>query len=145
MRDALTQMAAAGIPSVGEVHDVRVRSSNGAEFVNFHCLVDPMLPVAEVHEKVDTLERALRQRFPTIKRVIGHAEPARQASPVERFPIKWNWKALYFSITGHFLTENRCPLFRKMLQSHTPTQPASLVSAFYGCGGRKPVFSMMAA
>jgi divalent metal cation (Fe/Co/Zn/Cd) transporter len=28
-----------------------------------------------MHEKVDEVERALRQRFPSIKRVIGHAEP----------------------------------------------------------------------
>ena len=30
-----------------------------------------------VHEKVDDVERALRRKFPTIKRVIGHAEPRR--------------------------------------------------------------------
>jgi divalent metal cation (Fe/Co/Zn/Cd) transporter len=34
------------------------------------------MKVAEVHDKVDEVERALRQRFPSIKRVIGHAEPA---------------------------------------------------------------------
>jgi hypothetical protein len=28
-----------------------------------------------MHEKVDDVERALRLRFPSIKRVIGHAEP----------------------------------------------------------------------
>jgi hypothetical protein len=33
--------------------------------------------VQVVHEKVDELERALRQRSPSIKRVIGHAEPHR--------------------------------------------------------------------
>ena len=38
--------------------------------------VDPALHVADVHEQVDDVERALRLRFPTIKRVIGHAEPA---------------------------------------------------------------------
>jgi hypothetical protein len=31
--------------------------------------------VREVHERVDDVERALRQQFPAIKRVIGHAEP----------------------------------------------------------------------
>jgi hypothetical protein len=36
--------------------------------------------VANVHEKVDEVERALRLRFPPIKRVIGHAEPTSQAS-----------------------------------------------------------------
>jgi hypothetical protein len=35
------------------------------------------LSVSEVHDRVDGLERALRERFPTIKRVIGHAEPRR--------------------------------------------------------------------
>ena len=44
-------------------------------FVNFHCLVDPALTVQAVHEKVDEVERALRRRSPSIKRVIGHAEP----------------------------------------------------------------------
>jgi cation diffusion facilitator family transporter len=80
VRDALTDITA-GIGSVGEVHDIRVRRSDGAEIVNFHCLVDPMLSVAEVHEKVDAVERALRRRFPSIKRVISHAEPQRPTRP----------------------------------------------------------------
>ena len=78
VRDALTGIAAK-CASVGEVHDVRVRSSDGAEIVNFHCLADPLLTVAETHERVDELERALRARFSSIKRVIGHAEPRRSA------------------------------------------------------------------
>jgi cation diffusion facilitator family transporter len=78
MRDALTEIAAR-FAAVGEVHDVRVRDSDGGEIVNFHCQVDPLLSVAEVHERVDDVERALRERFPSIKRVIGHAEPRRAA------------------------------------------------------------------
>jgi hypothetical protein len=31
--------------------------------------------VQAVHENVDAVERALRQRMPEIKRVIGHTEP----------------------------------------------------------------------
>ncbi len=54
---------------------MRVRETAEGEIVNFHCRVDPMLTVQDVHEKVDEVERALRQKFPTIKRVIGHAEP----------------------------------------------------------------------
>jgi divalent metal cation (Fe/Co/Zn/Cd) transporter len=57
------------------VHDVRVREADDGEIVNFHCRVDPALTVHEVHEKVDEVERALRRRWPRIKRVIGHAEP----------------------------------------------------------------------
>jgi cation diffusion facilitator family transporter len=76
VRNALTEIAAT-FAAVGEVHDVRVRRCDGAEIVNFHCQVDPLLTVAEVHERVDDVERALRERFPSIKRVIGHAEPRR--------------------------------------------------------------------
>jgi cation diffusion facilitator family transporter len=75
VRDALTEIATK-VDFVGEIHDVRVREADGGEIVNFHCLVDPALAVADVHEKVDEVERALRLRFPSIKRVIGHAEPA---------------------------------------------------------------------
>ncbi len=74
VRDALTAITA-HIPFVDQIHDVRVRETAEGEIVNFHCRVDPMLTVREVHEKVDDVERALRQTFPTIKRVIGHAEP----------------------------------------------------------------------
>jgi hypothetical protein len=31
--------------------------------------------VIKVHENVDEIERALRSAFPTVKRVISHAEP----------------------------------------------------------------------
>jgi cation diffusion facilitator family transporter len=76
VRDALIEIAASSA-AVCDVHDVRVRQTNGAEIVNFHCQVDPALTVAQVHERVDDVERALRERFPTVKRVIGHAEPRR--------------------------------------------------------------------
>jgi cation diffusion facilitator family transporter len=66
-----------GIPSLGEVHDVRVRDTADGEIVNFHCRADPALSVRAVHDLVDGIERSLRQRFPTILRVIGHAEPRR--------------------------------------------------------------------
>jgi cation diffusion facilitator family transporter len=75
VRDALTEIATK-VDLVGAIHDVRVRAADDGEIVNFHCLVDPALKVADVHDKVDEVERALRQRFPSIKRAIGHAEPA---------------------------------------------------------------------
>jgi divalent metal cation (Fe/Co/Zn/Cd) transporter len=52
-----------------------VRETAEGEIVNFHCRVDPALTVREAHEKVDEVERGLRRRWPSIKRVIGHAEP----------------------------------------------------------------------
>src|SRR6202167_2890566 len=76
VREALATLAAE-IPDLGEVHDVRVRETADGEIVNFHCWVDPALSVSAVHDMVDALERRLRRRFPTIQRVIGHAEPRR--------------------------------------------------------------------
>jgi cation diffusion facilitator family transporter len=73
---ALAELAAQG-RGLGGVHNVRVRETDDGEIVNFHCRVDPELGVQAVHEKVDALERALRARSPSIKRVIGHAEPMR--------------------------------------------------------------------
>ena len=73
---ALTEIAAE-TRVICDVHDVRVRETDEGEIVNFHCRVDPSLTVQAVHEKVDALERALRERSPSIKRVIGHAEPMR--------------------------------------------------------------------
>jgi cation diffusion facilitator family transporter len=76
VREALATLAAE-IPDLAEVHDVRVREVADGEIVNFHCSVNPALSVATVHDVVDALERRLRRRFPTIRRVIGHAEPRR--------------------------------------------------------------------
>ena len=82
---ALSELAAGG-GAILDVHDVRVRETDDGEIVNFHCRVDPALSVQSVHEKVDMLERALRERSPSIKRVIGHAEPMRSSSvlPIPR-------------------------------------------------------------
>lgn len=74
VRAALTTIAA-NSAFVGQIHDVRVRETADGEIVNFHCRVDPVLAVNDVHERVDSVERALKQMFPSIKRVIGHAEP----------------------------------------------------------------------
>ena len=63
--------------AVHDIHDVRVRETDDGEIVNFHCRVDPALSVRAVHEKVDEVERDLQRRSPSIKRVVGHAEPAK--------------------------------------------------------------------
>jgi cation diffusion facilitator family transporter len=76
VRETLAALAAE-ITHLGEVHDVRVRETADGEIVNFHCGVDQSLSVSAVHDLVDALERRLRRRFPTIQRVVGHAEPRR--------------------------------------------------------------------
>ena len=60
-----------------DVHDVRVRETKAGLVVNYHCLVDPTLPVDTVHAHVDTLDRKVRQDCGTIARIVGHAEPVK--------------------------------------------------------------------
>jgi divalent metal cation (Fe/Co/Zn/Cd) transporter len=61
--------------AIHDIHNVRVRDTDAGEIVNFHCRAAPQMSVIKVHENVDEIERALRRAFPTIKRVISHAEP----------------------------------------------------------------------
>jgi cation diffusion facilitator family transporter len=76
VREALNTLTAP-LSSIGQVHDVRVRETADGEIVNFHCYLDPALTVHDAHERVDEVERGVRRRFATLKRVIGHAEPRR--------------------------------------------------------------------
>lgn len=73
---ALTELAAKG-GAIHDVHNVRVRNTEAGEIVNFHCRATPSMTVSAVHENVDEIERALRRAYPTVKRVISHAEPER--------------------------------------------------------------------
>ena len=67
----------AGNSAIHDIHNVRVRDTDAGEIVNFHCRAAPSMSVIKVHENVDEIERALRRAFPSIKRVISHAEPPR--------------------------------------------------------------------
>src|SRR3954464_13965559 len=75
IKAALSRFAANG--AIHDIHNVRVRYTDAGEIVNFHCRAAPSMSVIKVHENVDEIERALRSAFPTIKRVISHAEPTR--------------------------------------------------------------------
>jgi divalent metal cation (Fe/Co/Zn/Cd) transporter len=70
---ALSRFAADG--AIHDIHNVRVRDTEAGEIVNFHCRAAPSMSVIKVHENVDAIERALRRAYPTVKRVISHAEP----------------------------------------------------------------------
>ena len=76
VQSALSELAAQD-RALRNIHNVRVRETDDGEIVNFHCRVDPGMSVQTAHEKVDALERALREHSSLIKRVIGHAEPIR--------------------------------------------------------------------
>jgi cation diffusion facilitator family transporter len=75
IKAALARFAANG--AIHDIHNVRVRDTDAGEIVNFHCRAAPSMSVIKVHENVDEIERALRRAFPSIKRVISHAEPPR--------------------------------------------------------------------
>ena len=78
--EASLAAAAAAQGRLREIHNVRVRETSGGVIVLFHCRVDPATPVETVHDAVDALERSVRRAFPEARRVIGHAEPARDAA-----------------------------------------------------------------
>lgn len=73
IKAALSRFAADG--AIHDIHNVRVRDTDAGEIVNFHCRAAPSMSVIKVHQNVDEIERALRRAFPTVKRVISHAEP----------------------------------------------------------------------
>ena len=73
IKTALARFATDG--AIHDIHSVRVRNTDAGEIVNFHCRAAPSMSVIKVHENVDAIERALRRAFPTVKRVISHAEP----------------------------------------------------------------------
>jgi cation diffusion facilitator family transporter len=73
IKTALSRFAADS--AIHDIHNVRVRDTDAGEIVNFHCRAAPSMSVIKVHENVDAIERALRRAFPTVKRVISHAEP----------------------------------------------------------------------
>jgi cation diffusion facilitator family transporter len=73
IKTALSRFAANG--AIHDIHSVRVRNTDAGEIVNFHCRAAPSMSVIKVHENVDEIEHALRRAFPTVKRVISHAEP----------------------------------------------------------------------
>jgi cation diffusion facilitator family transporter len=75
--EASLEEAAAAQGRLRDIHDVRVRETPDGVTVLFHCRVDPATPVETVHDAVDSVERSVREAFPEARRVVGHAEPAR--------------------------------------------------------------------
>lgn len=66
----------AGLQSkLADLHNIRVRRTEHGLFVHYHCRFPPEDLVEAAHDAVDDIEHRLRERFPAIRRVIGHAEP----------------------------------------------------------------------
>jgi divalent metal cation (Fe/Co/Zn/Cd) transporter len=80
--DALRK-GAEGSNLIWEIHDVRVRECARGLIVNYHCRASGELTVAAVHEHMDEIERRVREAYPRIIRIVGHAD-VRQCSRDKR-------------------------------------------------------------
>jgi cation diffusion facilitator family transporter len=70
---------AASTAKLADLHNVRVRETEGGLFVHYHCRFDPGEAVERVHAAIDRIDHALRQAIPEVHRVIAHAEPQDKA------------------------------------------------------------------
>lgn len=73
---AILQSGLENTQSLHNVHHLRVRETSCGLVVNYHCYARADLDVTTVHAEVDILERLLRNEYPQVARVVGHAEPA---------------------------------------------------------------------
>ena len=62
-------------PRLSGIHNIRIRENDQGLFVHYHCRFQPSEPIDDVHKVVDQIENGLQAKFPTIRRVIAHAEP----------------------------------------------------------------------
>jgi ferrous-iron efflux pump FieF len=66
--------AAARLPALTGLHDLRTRSSGTQDFVQFHVWVAPDMTVAEAHRITEAAEIALRAEFPDTE-ILIHLDP----------------------------------------------------------------------
>ena len=64
------------IDGVYGCHKVRSRGHQDHVHVDLHIHLDPMLPLLEAHAKTHQVMEAIRERFPEVKDVVIHTEPA---------------------------------------------------------------------
>jgi divalent metal cation (Fe/Co/Zn/Cd) transporter len=67
--------AAAAVPEVREVHNVRVMRVGSAYEVSLHVKLPRELSLAEAHDVIERLEAAVRAAVPELKDVHTHIEP----------------------------------------------------------------------
>lgn len=72
---ALLMALAKKHPRLSGIHNIRIRENDQGLFVHYHCRFQPSEPIDDVHIVVDQIENGLQAKFPTIRRVIAHAEP----------------------------------------------------------------------
>jgi len=62
-------------PRLTDIHNIRIRQTDQGLFIHYHCRFAPEETVDNVHSMLDQIENDLQGKFPTIRRVIAHAEP----------------------------------------------------------------------
>lgn len=67
--------AVLAVPGVQNAHRIRTRGTEGEVYADLHVLVAPDMTVAAAHDLADTVEQALRARFPAVVDVLVHIEP----------------------------------------------------------------------
>jgi cation diffusion facilitator family transporter len=77
---SLTQSTA----KLADLHNIRVRETDGGLFVHYHCRFEPSESIERVHAAIDRIDHALREAVPGVQRVIAHAEPQATPSPAKR-------------------------------------------------------------
>lgn len=60
---------------LSDIHNIRVRKSEGGLYVHYHCRFKASQTIDTVHSVVDRIENALKKEFHLIQRVVAHAEP----------------------------------------------------------------------
>jgi divalent metal cation (Fe/Co/Zn/Cd) transporter len=72
------QAAALSVPSVREVHNLRVLEVDGSVEVSLHLKLPGELPLSEAHELAEGVERAIQRAIPQVGSVQTHLEPLRE-------------------------------------------------------------------
>jgi cation diffusion facilitator family transporter len=73
--NALADTMQALTPSLSDLSNVRVRVTPFGWIVHYRCKAAPDATVVSVHRALDVLERAVREKLPSITRLVGHPEP----------------------------------------------------------------------
>ena len=77
--------AAKDYPELSGLHDFRTRHSGAHRFVQFHVWVPPHWTVREAHDRLDSVEEQLQQRFPGTE-ILIHVDPEGQVDRETMLP-----------------------------------------------------------
>jgi cation diffusion facilitator family transporter len=64
-----------GIKGSCGCHDITLHEVGGTIYLSLHLLIDPGIPIKEVHGIAEEMESLLRREFPELGRVVIHTEP----------------------------------------------------------------------